>query len=92
MRKARVCGVAAAILHNALIRQTWLFCVWALWGLFYKKGLCKNSFGLFFFWYKRNGGGGWSVVFFCIERFGVALSHRKNEDGYVQLCIGLQKM
>ena len=30
-----------AILHNALIRQTWLLCVWALWGLFYKMVLCK---------------------------------------------------
>jgi len=40
MRKPKVSGAVAAILHSALIRQTWLFCVWALWGLFYKMGLC----------------------------------------------------
>ena len=26
-----------------------------------------NSFGLLFFWHKRNGGGGWSVAFFCLR-------------------------
>jgi hypothetical protein len=54
MRKPKVSGVAVAILHNALIRQTWLSVGRALWGLFYKMVLCKNSLGKNSFNYKYN--------------------------------------
>jgi len=67
-------------LHNALIRQIRLSWV-ALGGLFYKKVLCKYSFGLFIFWRKRNGGGGWSEAAFCSLNSNF-LSER-NETGKV---------
>jgi len=30
-----------------VVRQTWVFCVWALWGLFYKMVLCKINQGYY---------------------------------------------